>query len=1066
MRTTAALAACSLAGVHASTFASVHLQGSQQLFHSADMDMQPAMQAFSSHFYLGAKPYLEPSPTAVTFFTQPDADACRDACLKLSACKYGTFIKEGGAEGQCWLSTHTAEKLKPCGVACSSFWKTTVGELRKMEFENRTVAYPAMALGASVGEARGKDPLLANPERGFAKTLVSFASNFRPLDETHLRTLRIEEKVTLVNRLFVLDTFTDAPISVQHLRHIEDDFITAQRVGVKLVIRFLYTTEDGGTAPYNDANKHTILGHIAQLKPLFRRFKSFISAAHVGFIGVNGEWRHSTDFGSVERKLTAQNMEDRTAVLVAVLAALDPETFVMVPRPAWKMDFFGDVRRDAGRKVGLTTAGAFAARTGEYDDCFGNGDHETRFFLAGEGVSSFLQRDSISTPVGGEPCTGRGGAPALDVQGFKTASRTLHAGPHPLTNCTLALDELQRFHFDFLSAMETEAGRELLDAWRAQGCLENIKERLGYRFALVNGTFSSRVPVGGLLKVEFYVRNEGMSAPFTARPVNLILRNKRTSQVCVAPLDVDARSWQAGGTYRVDQKLYLHDVESSEEDMVDGSYEVLLFLPDPDERLEPFPAYSVRLANDDMFETFSGYNKLGHAITVKGTTNRELLIEQLREARRNNQVPFRCGAHHGSQYTPAIPPRHWEAIPLVANPSFERVNAFRSGLSAAHNAYSWAPVGTGYRVVTGTAGEEAHSGVRSILVQNSEKQREEAALQHLSSTQHTGARFTMLARGAAPRYLSVSGWSKIKGTISGATEFLDPPAAFSVFADVNYEDGTSEYNLVAPFKRSVRGWQHALTRHELKWRKPIRSVDVFVRLSDVEGGAFFDDVKVGFSDSLAEPDTTISCMRGSYPVDNNKCMICPAGEECSRLGRRRRCTQGYYSLQGQDACVACSTCHGHDNIAPICAVNTGMCLCKEGWQGIQCQYPVALEQSSYGADAMDYTRCKHMRCSYDLHNMTSSAFFRERNLDKHMRVWHAKEEATYTQGRPDSVQHLCKYDKERDHCECFCRKPVLPTQINPWVLTEKAPRDMATPGGVLASANPGLVAFNQETSAP
>ena len=98
-------------------------------------------------------------------------------------------------------------------------------------------------------------------------------------------------------------------------------------------------------------------------------------------------------------------------------------------------------------KVGETRAGAYAARTGEYDDCFGNGEHERKYFLAGDwlqhgGIANFLQRDSISTPVGGEPCSGPGGAPRLDDFGFAAEYKKLHShDAPPLTNCTLALAE-------------------------------------------------------------------------------------------------------------------------------------------------------------------------------------------------------------------------------------------------------------------------------------------------------------------------------------------------------------------------------------------------------------------------------------------------------------------------------------------------------------------------------------------------------------------------------------------------------------------------------------------------
>lgn len=43
-----------------------------------------------------------------------------------------------------------------------------------------------------------------------------------------------------------------------------------------------------------------------------------------------------------------------------------------------------------------------------------------------------------------------------------------------------------------------------------------------------------------------------------------------------------------------------------------GSYELLLPLPDAYESLSGRPEYSIRLANEEMWEESSGYNRLHH----------------------------------------------------------------------------------------------------------------------------------------------------------------------------------------------------------------------------------------------------------------------------------------------------------------------------------------------------------------------------------------------------------------------------------------------------------------------
>jgi len=50
--------------------------------------------------------------------------------------------------------------------------------------------------------------------------------------------------------------------------------------------------------------------------------------------------------------------------------------------------------------------------------------------------------------------------------------------------------------------------------------------------------------------------------------------------------------------------------------MPNGAYELYLNLPDPEESLYSNPAYSVRLANKDVWEAATGYNSLLHQVKI------------------------------------------------------------------------------------------------------------------------------------------------------------------------------------------------------------------------------------------------------------------------------------------------------------------------------------------------------------------------------------------------------------------------------------------------------------------
>ncbi|MGE5426448.1 MAG: DUF4832 domain-containing protein, partial [Methylococcaceae bacterium] len=75
-------------------------------------------------------------------------------------------------------------------------------------------------------------------------------------------------------------------------------------------------------------------------------------------------------------------------------------------------------------------------------------------------------------------------------------------------------------------------------------------------------------------------------------------------------LEVEPRLWKPMVENAIEAEVGIP------QDMPKGDYELYLNLPDPEEKLYANPAYSVRLANKNVWEENTGYNKLGVVVQV------------------------------------------------------------------------------------------------------------------------------------------------------------------------------------------------------------------------------------------------------------------------------------------------------------------------------------------------------------------------------------------------------------------------------------------------------------------
>ncbi|MET7001616.1 DUF4832 domain-containing protein [Chitinophaga defluvii] len=463
-----------------------------------------------------------------------------------------------------------------------------------------------------------------NPERGFYRYSETRVDDYNLLEEEELKGYRDVQNITgagysvlstLVFRYFILEGYNNKPLPATFLENFKKDAATARKAGVKLIPRFTYTvTSNAGSCPegficppYGDAPKNMVLQHISQLKPLLQENADVIACLQMGFIGTWGENYYTDYFGDAssngQSKLLNNNWADRGEVLKALLEALPPDRMVQVRYPQVKQRYIYGVNAPAS-SAALTTEEAAQendkARIGYHNDCFlasandygtyedyGNSSSPRK--EATTAFRNYFSMDSRYVVVGGETCS----------DDYSPQNDCEPAGK--------AEQEFGEMHYSFLNA---HYNAEVNNDWQTGGCMDNIKRKLGYRLVLKDGTFPDKVTPNDSVAVMINLQNVGYAAPYNPRPVQLILREKSTGEKHVFEFNTEIRTWLTGS-------IQLKQAFRLPAGIKAGSYEMLLNLPDKYASLKEMPAFSVQLANEQVWEPATGYNQLNHTINIQ-----------------------------------------------------------------------------------------------------------------------------------------------------------------------------------------------------------------------------------------------------------------------------------------------------------------------------------------------------------------------------------------------------------------------------------------------------------------
>lgn len=454
------------------------------------------------------------------------------------------------------------------------------------------------------------DTIFPNPERGF---FVSFQPTgggrvgqqerpHPPLKIEELRALRQRPEAISIIRdgILIPRKFWTQPISKEYLDELQANFDAVRAAGLKVVPRFLY---DWGMQN-RDPDEAIIAFHLEQLAPLIQKNADVIAWMQGGLFGGAGEG-NASDHGYVYEKYTVKNSSIKwqglspagRRLLLKELEILPRTRMLTVRYPRFKWDLFGWDSTTAMRGV-LTPRTAFdgseAARVGFYNEGFmGNAQHYAMFQLANEAI--FTAQDSEFVVHEGE---------ISNASEYKLQDKQV-------------LTDMARYHMTALHYGGDE-WEQVARAWRKNGDYDEVARRMGYRFRLLKASLPRIVKPGGEFALDLQMTNDGFTRAMNPRGIEVILRGAQSGAQYFMKVEGarDNRLWlPAPGE---DKSLQI--VAGLPKTMPPGNYEVLLNLPDPQPALSDRPEYSIRLANTNVWEATTGFNKLNHTLRVDKTS--------------------------------------------------------------------------------------------------------------------------------------------------------------------------------------------------------------------------------------------------------------------------------------------------------------------------------------------------------------------------------------------------------------------------------------------------------------
>jgi len=409
------------------------------------------------------------------------------------------------------------------------------------------------------------DENFTNPERGFYSSMSTSDDN-DALNANQLINVRLK-KQTLILREYYITKYAKTDLDDSFFNLMVNDFKLMREQGVKCILRFAYSDNIGVA----DASLNMILEHLDQLAPYLEEYSDVIAFMQAGFIGAWGEW-HSSQNG-------LDNTASRKKILEKILSVLPVERMVQVRTPYFKKSIFNKTAPVSGSDA---FSGSNYSRVGHHNDCFLADETDMGTYSDTTSEKNYISNDALYVPVGGETCS-----------------------PSGFCDCPNTVYQMGKLHWTYLN---NDYNLDVIGGWKTEGCLDTIKNRLGYRYELLDGEFTDSTKPGGAVNIKLKLRNVGFASLYNPRKVEFILRNQ--TDTFYVKLNDDPRLWQSGDTINIEATVALPSA------MGIGNYSLLLNMPDVSSVLHDNPLFSIRMANTSVWESKTGYNDLNVGINI------------------------------------------------------------------------------------------------------------------------------------------------------------------------------------------------------------------------------------------------------------------------------------------------------------------------------------------------------------------------------------------------------------------------------------------------------------------
>lgn len=400
--------------------------------------------------------------------------------------------------------------------------------------------------------------IFPNPERGFIR-MMDVHSGGAGLNATQINAFR-NQNVSMILRMFYLDSFKNQALSAAQLTLIQDDLDKIRNAGLKAILRFAYSDNIG----VDDAPLTIIEQHLDQLQPIFTNNKDVIAFVQAGFIGAWGEW-HSSSNGLA----TTAN---ETTVLNKLLSVLPAEIMVQVRTPGAKQSIFNTTEP-------ITAAIAYTseakARVGHHNDCFLTGGDDYGTYTNITAQKQYISNEALFVPTGGETCPP---SPGYDP------------------SCNEGRNEMKLLKWTYLNL---DWYQPTVNAWKTSGCFDEFQRNLGYRLALVNSKFPKTATSGASITPVINIINRGYAPLYHKKNLYLVFKEKTSGTYYEKSLAADLRLCKADVTQPVGETVNLSGIPA-------GEYDLYLRIADQAPNLKTKIEYAIQLANTNVWVTENG----------------------------------------------------------------------------------------------------------------------------------------------------------------------------------------------------------------------------------------------------------------------------------------------------------------------------------------------------------------------------------------------------------------------------------------------------------------------------